>query len=111
MVAEYISGVVWIVGAGVMGGAEIDFVGVFLGRGCVFGWRVVWIYRKIFFAVVRPLKRLFDSAKIRSPQAVFPPGRKTKGAVIFPPPDNISDCLITLFQSRFATFVLLQNGF
>lgn len=51
------------VGVVILGWGGNRFCGRFLGRGRVFRWRVVWLYRKIFFAVVRPLKRLFDSAR------------------------------------------------
>lgn len=66
-------------GRGGGGGRGNRFYGRFLGRGGVFWWWVVGIYRKKLFAVVRPLKRLFDSTP--------PPGAQNKrGRFIFPPP-------------------------
>lgn len=102
---------------GVEGGGGRGRVGVvilwaFLGRVRVFGWRVVGIYGEKHFAVVRPLKRLFDSTKNKRPAGGIPAWAQNKrGRFIFPPLDNISYYLITLFQNRFATFELLQNGF
>lgn len=55
------------VGGGDFGRGGNRFYGRFLGRVGVFRWRVVWIYRKKHFAVVHPLKRLFDSTKNKIP--------------------------------------------
>lgn len=100
-------GRVWGCGVG-WGGNR--FNGRFLGRGRVFWWWVVWIYRKTHFTVVRALKRLLSHPQNKRPAGGYLV-RKTKGAVIFPPPDKISNCLITLSQNPFAIFELLQNGF